>query len=61
MQIDLNPDKRYIDIWLGRGEAKPSVKDLKRVFPDYSITVFRSGSGDLAALTAELLRVNAAK
>ena len=61
MQIDLNPDKRYIDIWLDRAEEKPSVKDLKRVFPDYSITVFRSGSGDLAALTAELLRVNAAK
>ena len=61
MQIDMNPKKQYIDIWLNRDEEKPNIKDIKQIFPTYSITVFRPGTGDLAALTAELLRTNAAK
>ncbi len=61
MQMDFNPEKRYIDIWLAGDEEKPNVKDLKLIFPDYQICVFHSGTGDLAALTAELLRINAAR
>ena len=58
MSVDVNFDKRYIDIWLDRGEPTPDRSEIRQRFPGYQIAVFHSGSGDLAGLTAELLKVN---
>ena len=58
MTIDINIKDKYIDLWLDRGESTPDLGELRQQFPDYQITIFHSGSGDLASLTAELLKVN---
>ena len=58
MTIDINIKDKYIDLWLDRGESTPDLGELRQQFPGYQITVFHSGSGDLASLTAELLKVN---
>jgi hypothetical protein len=56
--IDVNPTKKYIDIWLERGEEAPDVSAFHAHNKDYQIVIWRSGAGDLAGLTAELLRNN---
>lgn len=61
MLVDLNIDKKYIDIWLSRGETPPDIGEYRQRYPGYSIAVFHSGTGDVKALTAELLRVNCSK
>lgn len=61
MTIDINHQKRYIDIWLSRGEASPDLNAYRQKYPGYSIAVFRSGNGDIKSLTAELLKVNCNK
>lgn len=58
MTVDCNIKEKYIDIWLGRGESTPDLDELRRQLPGYQIVVFHSGNGDLATLTAELLKVN---
>ena len=58
MVIDINAQGKYIDIWLSHGETPPDVSAYRQAHPGYSVAVFHSGSGDLKALTAELLRVN---
>ena len=59
MTIDINHDKHYIDIWLAHGEALPDTKLLQEARKeDYDVIVWRSGSGNLAALTSALLRNN---
>ena len=58
MVIDINIDKKFIDIWLGRGESTPGLGELRQQFPGYDMAVLHSGSGNLAALTAELLKTN---
>ena len=61
MTIDINHQKRYIDIWLSRGEASPDLNAYRQKYPGYSIAVFRSGNGDVKRLTAELLKANCNK
>ena len=58
MRIDINQSEKYIDIWLSRGENPPDLREWKVQNKEYQITVFRSGSGNLADLTADLLRQN---
>lgn len=58
MVIDINVEAKYIDIWLGHGEAPPDIKVYRETYPGYSIAVFHSGSGDVKALTAALLKAN---
>lgn len=58
MTIEIDINKRYIDIWLGHGESTPDLSEIRLQFPGYQIAVFHSGDGDLENLTAELLKVN---
>ena len=58
MTIEININKHYIDIWLGRGESAPDLSEIRQQFPGYDIAVLHSGSGNLAVLTAELLKAN---
>ena len=58
MTIDVNPIKKYIDIWLAHDEEPPDVSTFHEHNSNYQIVIWRSGTGDLAALTAELLRNN---
>lgn len=58
--IEKNDRDKLIDIWLKRGEAAPSLTDLRHSFPGYQVVLFRSGDEDLAQTTAELLRHNLA-
>lgn len=61
MIVDLNIGKKYIDIWLSRGETPPDLSAYHQQYPSYSIAVFHSGTGDVKSLTAELLKVNCNK
>ena len=56
--IDVNPSKKYIDVWLARNEEDPDFDRIKSCFPGYYLVVWRSGTGDLVALTSELLKNN---
>lgn len=58
MVIDINNTAKYIDIWLGHGDAPPDIKAYRERYPGYSIAVFHSGGGDLKSLTATLLKSN---
>ena len=58
MRIDVDPKEKYMDIWLAHGDTPPDAQRLHALYPDYDITLFRSGTGDLAALTGELLKNN---
>ncbi len=58
MVIDINVEAKYIDIWLSHGETPPDIKAYRENYPGYSIAVFHSGSGDVKALTAALLKAN---
>ena len=58
MQIEINAQKKFIDIWLMRDELPPDIDDLRSRFPDFDINIWRSGHESLVALTAELLRNN---
>ena len=58
MRIDMNPQKKYIDIWLTHSDSPPDVQRLKTLYPDFDIVIWKSGAGDLTALTAELLKNN---
>lgn len=58
MVIDINVTAKYIDFWLGRGETPPDLKAYQEQYPGFDIAVFHSGSGDVKALTATLLKVN---
>lgn len=58
MTIEIDINKRYIDIWLGHGESAPDLSEIRQQFPGYDMAVLHSGSGNLAALTAELLKTN---
>ena len=58
MVININFKARYIDIWLGHGESAPDLSEIRQQFPGYDMAVLHSGSGNLAALTAELLKTN---
>lgn len=58
MTIEINIDQKYVDVWLMNGETPPELNLLREQYPDYEITIYRSGTGSLTELTAELLRVN---
>ena len=58
MQIDINPSRKYIDVWLGSKEAPPDLDALRTLFQGFEIVIWHSGIGDLAALTAALLQNN---
>lgn len=58
MRIDVDPKEKYMDIWLAHGDTPPDVQRLHALYPEFEITLFRSGTGDLAALTGELLKNN---
>ena len=58
LRIEVNLEKNYVDIWLAHDEAPPDLEALRALFPKYQIVQWRSGTGDLASLTAGLLRNN---
>ena len=58
MRIDVDPKEKYMDIWLAHGDTPPDVQRLHALYPEFEITLFRSGTGDLATLTGELLKNN---
>ena len=58
MRIDVDPKEKYMDIWLTHDDTPPDVQRLHALYPEVEITLFRSGTGDLAALTGELLKNN---
>ena len=58
MLVDLNIEKKYIDIWLASGEDFPALNLLCAQYRDFDIAVIRSGPGSLPDLTAKLLQEN---
>lgn len=58
VRIDVNPSKKYIDIWLGQGDDPPDLRDIHSCFKGYEVVIWRSGTGNLTVLTADLLRAN---
>ena len=58
MLIKANLTKKYIDIWLAQGEAPPDLREFRKRYADYELVIWRSGSGNVAALTSELLCSN---
>lgn len=58
MRININNEKKYVDIWLDHDDPHVDVKDYIAQYPNYSIAILRSGYQDLAELTSELLRIN---
>ena len=58
LRIDVNISKKYIDIWLAHGEIPPELGKIQKSFTEFDIVIWRSGHGDLATLTADLLRNN---
>ena len=58
LRIDVNTSNKYVDIWLAHGEALPEFQEIQKCFSDFDIVIWRSGHGDLATLTADLLRSN---
>ena len=58
VRIDVDPKEKYVDIWLAHGDTPPDIQRLHALYPEFEITLFRSGTGDLAALTGELLKNN---
>ena len=58
VRIDVDPKEKYMDIWLAHGDTPPDIQRLHALYPEFEITLFRSGTGDLAALTGELLKNN---
>ena len=57
MFVDINHEHRYIDIWLAKSDLLPQslVADMLCQYPKYDVTVWHSGTCDLAELTYELL------
>lgn len=59
MEININHSKKSIDIWVGHTDnPNVEISHYSEQYPEYDITIFRSGKQDLADLTAELLRIN---
>ena len=56
MLVDFNPWKKYVDIWLAHGEEPPDLRGYR--FQGYQTVIWRSGDGNLAELTADLIRHN---
>ena len=62
MLVDVNDRKKCIDVWLSTKESVP-VREILSRFEEYreqkySVTIFRSGCGDLVNLTSQLLDNN---
>lgn len=65
MEINVRDDSKIVDIWLTNGE-KDNAGLLERLKPlcqaykgqGYLVTMFRSGSEDMTALTGALLVTN---
>ena len=59
MKININHDKKYIDIWIGNADNPYiDITHYTKQYPKYDITIFHSGKCDLAEVTAELLSLN---
>ncbi|MBQ7348117.1 MAG: hypothetical protein IJW55_09835 [Clostridia bacterium] len=65
MEINVYDNKKYVSIWLTRGESRDNAlrEDLKPIYQkykamDYKVVVFESGNGDLTTLTQSLLSYN---
>ena len=59
MKIFYNDAQKIAEIWVPTGTDESLVRDAWRNVPaGYQTVVYRSGSGDLTALTSQLLEVN---
>ncbi len=65
MKVDIFDDKKEVHIWLTRdeGECEVAKKQLDALYKKYAaekylVVLFRSGRGDLAQLTSDLLCYN---
>lgn len=65
MEINVYDNKKYVSIWLTRGESRDDAlrESLKPIFSqykakNYKVVVFESGNGDLPTLTQNLLSYN---
>lgn len=57
MEIAVHEDRKIVEVWLRGGEDDASLRDLYARCRErgYLAAVYRSGTGDLAELTAGLL------
>lgn len=63
MEINIREDRKLVEIWLANGEAGCQCSDICTQYnaKGYLVAVFRSGTEDLADLTAGLLLYNRKK
>lgn len=67
MEMNVNPQRKELNIWLTKAEAQnvrlsEGLRPVYHAYHDmgYFVAVFSSGGGSLADLTGELLRSNCA-
>lgn len=58
MKVEINHAEKHIDIWAGHSDLNIDIRSFRMQYPDYEIAIFRSGSENLAVLTANLLAIN---
>ena len=58
MQVNINNEKKYIDIWLANGDSPVNIGTYIARYPTYNISIFHSGNENLVDTIALLLQFN---
>lgn len=58
MQVNINNEKKYIDIWLAHGDSPVNIGTYIARYPTYNISIFHSGNENLVDTIALLLQFN---